>query len=355
MSVDIGSSIGSAMKQASSVTSNAVSKASSMFTGGLQENIALVDSTAKNGLASLNAFKDSQMGALDGFIKKVSSGALNISELTGFIDIRNGFKIDYMGLGKRLGEAAGFPIDSVLNMTTDIKRQAMDLLDAYTNKNYMGLLNSLGINIDMMDGSYEIASLLSDVINRYSAEDDKFSQVVDRAAEVSFLNTMIQYTVSAGMWEGIDTLLAQYTVKQDGLTALADSTQYAIANGDVYTIRACIDRVSAVKVKALNQNAIIDIMRNFRFKSEVTNDQYADYRTRLIDVLNLLEPGWDVRTFGKVTARRLEPFTSCSQDVVKLLQYDTRYCDQVLMAKLYPAQEKMDLLKGSYPNLAIVQ
>lgn len=355
MAVDINNSIGSAMKQASSITSNAVSKASSMFTSGLKEDIALVDSTAKSGIASLNAFKDSQLGALDGFIKKVSSGALNVKELSSFIDIRNGFKVDYQGLGKRLGEAAGFPIDSVLNMSTDIKNQAMSLLDAYTNKNYMGLLNSLGIEIDTLDGSYEMASMLSDVMNRYAGDDDKFNQIIDRAAEVSFLNVMLQYAVSAGMWEGIDVLLAQYTIKQDGLDSLANSTQYAIANGDVYTIRACIDRVGAIKVKALNQNAIIDIMRNFRFKAGLTNDQYPNYRTRLIDILNLLEPGWDTRTFGQITARRLEPFTSCSVDVVTLLQYDERYCDQVLMAKLYPAQNLMDLLKANYPTLAIIQ
>lgn len=355
MAVDINNSIGPALKQAGSVTTGAVSKATSMFTGGLKEDIALVDSTAKSGIASLNAFKDDQISSLNGFIKKISSGALSISELSSFIDIRNGFKIDYAGLGKRLGEAAGFPIDSVMNMSTQIKQQAMDLLDAYQNKNYLGLLNSLGINIDSMDGSYEITSMLTDVINRYSAEDSEFSKVVDRTSEVAFLNVMLQYTVSAGLWEGIDTLLGQYTVKQDGLDSLASSTVYAINNGDVYTVRACIDRVGVAKVKALNPTIVVDLLRNFRFKSDTTNDQYPNYRTRLIDILNMVEPGWDTVTFGTLVAKKLAPFTQCSQDTTTLLQYDSRYREQVLMAKLYPEQNLIDLLKSNYTNLAVVQ
>ena len=354
MAVDISNSIGPALKQAGSVTAGAVNKATSMFTGGLKEDLALVDSTAKNGIASLNAFKDDQIGALNGFIKKISSGALSISELTSFIDIRNGFKIDYAGLGKRLGEAAGFPIDSVLNMTNDIKQQAMNLLDAYQNKNYLGLLNSLGINIDSMDGSYELTSMLTDVINRYSNEDSEFSKVVDRTAETAFLNVMLQYTVSAGLWEGIDTLLGQYTVKQDGLDALASSAVYAVNNGDVYTLRACVDRVGVAKIKAMNPDVIVELLRNFRFKSDATNDQYPNYRTRLLDLLNMLEPGWDTVKFGNITAKKLAPFTQCSTDVTTLLQYDVRYREQVLMAKLYPQQDKIDLLKTNYPNLAVV-
>lgn len=355
MAVDISNSISSAMKQAGSLSTNAVSKATSMFTGGLQENLALVDSAAKSGVASLNAFKDSQINALNGFIKKVSGGALSISELTSYIDIRNGFKIDYAGLGKRLGEAAGFPIDSVMNMTNDIKQQAMNLLDAYQNKNYLGILNSLGIEIGTMDGSYELTSMLTDLLSRYSAEDSEFSSYVDRTAQVAFLNVMLQYTVSAGLWEGIDTLLAQYTVKEDGLSALANSASYAVNNGDVYTLRAIVDRVGVARVKALNPTVVASLLQNFRFKANTTSDQYPDYRTRLIGLLNLLEPGWDTKKFGSITAKKLEPFVTCSTDVVTLLQYDTRYREQVLVAKLYPKADLMDLLKANYTNLAIVQ
>lgn len=355
MAVDIGSSIGSALKTAGSVSQNAVSKASSMFTSGLKEDVALVTTSAKSGIKTLNSFKDSMIGSMDGFIKKVSGGALNIKELSSYIDIRGGFKIDYMGLGKRLGDAAGFPITSVLNMSEDIKRQAMELLDAYQNKNYLGLLNSLGINFDMLDdGSYEMVSMLTDVINRYSAEDSKFSQIVDRTAEVAFLNVMLQYTVSAGLWEGIDTLLAQYTVKQDGINALANSAVYAIQNGDVYTVRAIMDRVGANTVRAMNQNVVSEMLRNFRFKTGVSDAQYPDYRTRLMYILDTLDPGWSKVTFGGVVANRLEPFTQCSTDAVTLLQYDPEYRDQVLMAKLYPSQNKMDLLKSNYPNLAVL-
>jgi hypothetical protein len=354
MAVDIGSSIGSALKQASSLTTNAVSKATSMFTGGLSEDIALVDSTAKSGIASLNTFKDNQVNALNGFIKKVSGGSLSISELSSFIDVRNGFKVDYMSLGKRLGEAAGFPINSVLNMSTQIQQEAMNLLDAYQSKNYLGMLNALGINI-ATDGSYEITSMLTDLINRYSDSDSEFSSVVDRTAQVAFLNVMLQYTVSSGLWEGIDTLLAQYTNKQDGLTALGNCASYAIANGDIYTLQAIVDRVGAPQVKALNANVVVDMLRNFRFRTGVTTSDYPNYRGRLAGVLDGLEPNWDKVNFGGVVANKLEPFTACSPDVTTLLQYEPRFRDQVLMAKLYGSQNVIDLLRSNYPNLAIVQ
>lgn len=354
MAVNIENSIGPALKQAGTVSTGAVSKATSMFTAGLKEDVALVSTTTKKGIATLNAFKDDQISSVNNFIKKISGGSLTISELSSYIDIRNGFKVDYMGLGKRLGEAAGFPIDSVLNLSNEIKQQAMDLLDAYQNKNYLGLLNAAGIQIDSMDGSYEMVSMLTDVINRYSATDSDFNAIVDRTAQTAFLNVMLQYTVSSGLWEGIDTLLNQYTVKQDGLDALAASTVYAVNNGDVYTVRACIDRVGVAKVKALNSELVTELLRNFRFKSETTNDEYPNYRTRLLDILNMVEPGWDVVQFGSVTAKRLAPFTQCSTDVTTLLQYDPQYRDQVLMAKAYPEQAKLDLLKTNYPNLALL-
>lgn len=355
MAVDIGSSIGSAIKSASAVTSSAVSKTSSMFTTGLKDDVALVDNTAKSGLLALNTFKDNQVNALNGFIKKISGGAITIGEMSSFIDIRNGFKVDYLGLGKRLGTAAGFPIDTVMNMTSDIKQKAMDLLDAYSNKSLTGVFNALGIEIGLNDATYELTSMLTDVISRYSAEDSVFNDVVDRAAETSFLTVMLEYTVSAGLWEGIDTLLNQYTVKSDGIDALANSAALAISNGDVYTIRAVIDRVTPNRVLALNPTAIVEILRNFRFKSDTTNDQYPDYQTRLIDILNMLQPGWDKTTFGTVVARKLEPFTQASADATTLLQYDVRYRDQVLMAKQYPSVNLIDLLKLNYPTLAIIQ
>ncbi|AHI60310.1 hypothetical protein RAY_160 [Erwinia phage vB_EamM_RAY] len=353
--VDIGQSIQNSIKAAGSVTTNAVNKVQSTFVGGVKEDLALIDAKAKSAVQTLNSFKDTQIGAIDGFIKKVSGGALSISELSSIIDVRNGISIDYQRLYRRLGDAAGFPMDSIIGMTADLKMEVANLLDAYSSKNYTYLLNKAGVKIGVNDSSYQAAQLIAGVISKMSKSDSDFNTMVDEAAQLALLNVMVRNAVQVGLWSGIDTLLGQYTDKAAGITNLATCAQISIRGGDVFTTKYIIDTVGIARVTALNTDFLTDMLRYFKFKSDVTADQYANYLATLTYCLQQAEADWAYMQFGTVRALRLKPFTNASTDAITLFQHTDEYRQHVMIARTYPPRDLMDLLKQNYPYMAVVQ
>lgn len=353
--VDIGSSIQNSIKSAGAITTNAVNKASSTFVGGIKENLALIDDKTKSAVQTLNSYKDTAIGSVDGFIKKVSNGALSISELSSIIDVRNGINIDYQRLYRRLGDAAGFPMDSIIGMTNDIKTEVANVLDAYSNKNYTYLLNAAGIKINVNDASYKAMQLISGVISKYSASDSDFNYIVDEAAQIAFLNVMVRNAVQVGLYSGIDTLLNQYTIKSEGIKNLANCASISIRTGDVWTTKYIVDKVGIGTVVALNTDFLTDMLRFFKFKSDATPAVYPDYLNTLIYSLNLADPDWAFKNFGTVRALNLKPFTMASTDAITLFSNTDTYRQHVMIAKTYPSKDKMDLLTQMYPQLAVVQ
>ncbi|QZA70941.1 hypothetical protein AH06_168 [Erwinia phage AH06] len=353
--VDIGQSISNSIKSANSVTQNAVNKVQSTFVGGIKEDLALVDAKTKSAVQTLNSYKDTAIGAVDGFIKKVSNGALSISELSSIIDVRNGITVDYNRLYRRLGDAAGFPMDSIIGMTAEIKLEVANVLDAYSSKNYTYLLNKAGIKIGVNDASYQAMQLISSVISKMSDSDSDFSNIVDEAAQLALLNVMVRNAVQVGLWSGIDTLLAQYTDKAAGITNLANCAQIAIRAGDVYTTKYIVDTVGIARVTALNTDFLSDMLRYFKFKSDVTTSQYADYLNTMVYSLQQADSDWAYIQFGTVRALRLKPFTQASTDAITLFENTDEYRQHVMIARTYPSKDLMDLLKQSYPNMALVQ
>lgn len=350
---NIGGSISDTVKEASSISSGAISKVTSVFGNTVKEDLALIDSTAKNGIKSLNAFKDTQLGKLDSFIKSVTGNIVSMKDLNQLIDVRNGFKVNYDELTKRLSDAAGFPLDSIVGMTNDIKRQAADLLDAYSSGNVTRMLNAAGIKFKVNDGSYQMMSMLSNVISRMSEQDSDFKHIVDETAQMAFLNTMLQYTVAAGLWQGIDEILNKYTIKEEGIRALGGFSTIAVTKGDVYTLQAIVDRCGIAVVRAKNQDLPVKLMRYFAMSTGTKDTEYADYKVRLLGILNAADPEWDSTMFGPVKAMNLAPFTRASQDAIKLLRYDDKYRDYVLIAKSYLPKSLVSLIKENYPKVAI--
>jgi hypothetical protein len=353
--VDIGSSIQSSIKSASSITANAVNKTTSAFVGGIKENLALVDDKTKAAVQTLNSYKDTAIGSVDGFIKKVSGGALSISELSSIIDVRNGISVDYTRLYRRLGDAAGFPMDSIIGMTADIKLEVANVLDAYSNKNYTYLLNAAGIKINVNDSSYKAMQLISGVISKYADSDSAFNNIVDESAQIAFLNVMVRNAVQVGLYSGIDTLLAQYTIPSEGIKNLASCASISIRSGDIWTTRYIVDKVGIGTVVAQNTDFLSDMLRFFKFKSDATPAQYPEYLSVLTYSLALADANWAFTQFGTLRAMNLKPFTSASTDAITLFENTDLYRQHVMIAKTYPSKDKMDLLTQMYPQLAIVQ
>lgn len=353
--VDIGNSIQSSIKSAGSITTNAVSKATSTFVGGIKENLALIDDSTKSAVQTLNSYKDTAIGSVDGFIKKVSGGALSIQELSSIIDVRNGVSIDYQRLYRRLGDAAGFPMDSIMGMTNDLKIEVANVLDAYSNKNYTYLLNAAGIKINVNDASYKAMQLISGVISKYADSDSQFNKIVDEAAQIAFLNVMVRNAVQVGLYSGIDTLLAQYTIPAEGLKNLANCASVSIRTGDVWTTKYIVDKVGIGTVVSLNTDFLSDMLRFFKFKSDATPAVYQSYLDTLVYSLNLADPNWAFKQFGSLTALNLKPFTNASTDAITLFSNTDKYRQHVMIARTYPSRDKIELLTQMYPRLALVK
>lgn len=354
MATNINSTINGTMQTANATTTSALSKVNSVFSTSVKENLSVVQATAKDGITALNSFKDEQLGTLNTFIKSVTGNAITMKDLSSIIDVRNGIKIDYDALSKRLSDAAGFPLNSIQGMTRDIQRETENLLDAYSSGNVTRMLNAAGLTFRVNDGSQQLVSMLSDVLSRTSKSDSKFNEVVDESAQLAFLNTMLKYTVTAGLWEGIDDLLEQYTIPEEGIRSLGNYSTIAVKNGDVYTLQAIMDRCGISAITAVNTNLHADLLRYFEFSSDVVETEYPDYRTRMLNVLDAANPTWEKKLFNTLDTLNLTAFTQASDDTIELLGTVDRFRTHILLGPEYPKRALMTLIRNFYPNVAIL-
>lgn len=354
MAVDIGKSISSAMATAQAATTSAVSKVNSVFSTTVKENLSVVKATAKDGITALNSYKDTAMGGLNTFIKTVTGNMLTMKDLTKIIDVRNGFKINQAELTKRLSDAAGFPLNSIVGMTKDIENEINNLLDAYSKGNVTRMLNAVGVKFKVNDGTSQMVSMLSSVLSRISNTDSQFRRVVDEAAQLAFLNTMLKYTVTAGLWEGIDDLLAKYTLPGEGIRALGTFSTIAVKKGDVYTLQAIMDRCGISAITAVNTNLHADLLKNFKFTSDAVASDYPDYRLRMLNVLDAANPTWELTDFNDISTLNLVPFTTASKNALTLLKGQDRFLIQCMIAPSYTKKPLMTLVRDFYPGTAIL-
>lgn len=351
---NISNSISSAMQTAQSATQSAVSKVNSVFSTNVKENLSIVKATAKDGITALNSYKDTALGGLSSFIKTVTGNTLTMKDLTKIIDIRNGFKVNQAELAKRLSNSIGFPLNSVVGMSNDIQREVENLLDAYSKGNVTRMLNAAGIKFKVNDGSSQMMSMLSSVLSRISSTDSQFRQIVDEGAQLAFLNTMLKYTVTAGLWEGIDELLAKYTIPSEGIRALGTFSTIAVKKGDVYTLQAIMDRCGISAITAVNTNLHTDLLKNFKFTSDTAEKEYPDYRLRMLNVLDAAKPNWELIAFNDLNTLNLIPFTTASKNALTLLKKQPRFMVQCMIAPTYTKKPLMTLVKDFYPGTAIL-
>lgn len=351
---NIGNSISSAMTTAQAATTSAVSKVNSVFSTNIKENLSVVKATAKDGITALNSYKDTALGGLGSFIKTVTGNALTMKDLTSIIDVRNGFKINQAELATRLSKSVGFPLSSVVGMTNDIQKEVTNLLDAYSKGNVTRMLNAAGVKFKVNDGSSQMVSMLSSVLSRISSTDSQFRQIVDEAAQLAFLNTMLKYTVTAGLWEGIDELLAKYTIPSEGIRALGTFSVIAVKKGDVYTLQAIMDRCGIAAITAVNTNLPTDLLKNFKFTSDTVESEYPDYRLRMLNVLDAANPTWEIAAFNDMDTINLVPFTTASKNALTLLKSQPRFMIQCMIAPSYTKKPLMTLVKDFYPGTAIL-
>lgn len=354
MAVDIGSNISSALATSKAATSSAVSKVSSVFSTDVKENLSVVKATAKDGITALNSYKDTALGGLSSFISAVTGNSLTMKDLTKIIDVRNGVKINQAELTKRLSNAAGFPLNSVVGMTKDIEREVNNLLDAYSKGNVTRMLNAAGVKFKVNDGSSQMVSMLSSVLGRISGTDSKFRRIVDESAQLAFLNTMMKYTVTAGLWEGIDDLLAKYTISEEGIRVLGTFSTIAVKKGDVYTLQAIMDRCGISAITAVNTNLHTDLLKNFKFTSDTIESEYPDYRLRMLNVLDAANPTWETTYFNDIGSMNLIPFTTASKNALTLLKGQDRFRIQCMIAPSYTKKPLMTLVRDFYPGTALL-
>jgi len=354
--VDIGNNINKVVSASQSGSVNAVNKTSSLFVSGVQENLTLVDTKAKTSLAAMNNYKDQAIGNVDGFIKKVTNNVLSISALSSIVDVRNGNAINYDALYKRIGDATGFPLSSIVGLGDSLKKEAAQLADDISNKKWRDVLNAAGIKLPLNDPTWQLVQLVTSITNKVAATtpNSTTSALIDAPAQKAGWDTMLMQLVSAGAFSSIDELLAKYTVASDGINALASYAYLAIKGGDVYTLEYIINKVGIAPLVALNTDWTASILRYFKFKSGTQTSEYGELLTKLLFCLNAANANWAVFTFGPFQAVNLLPFASASANAKTLLEYTELYRTPVAIAGLFASRTKMAMIQQYYPKVAIL-
>ena len=247
-----------------------------------------------------------------------------------------------------------------------IKPQLKTLTGSLTDT----LVNAYNTNSALMKGVSDVSVKLGGAIQTFSGvAADEMKGLLSLAetqlagvAEIELVDLTLQSLVTS-------SLLTDLTNK--GLTEIATSVINGIGNPDVAKrslldalegfvdkgmlplVDLVIDRVGANTTLSERPALVSDILKGYRLPTNMGPSQYLAEETRLLNLLNKIDPQWSVLKRNIDWVSDLTPFVSASVDAITLFTHGTRFKTEALIAKEYGVKNQKQLVRSFYPRIGI--
>lgn len=135
--------------------------------------------------------------------------------------------------------------------------------------------------------------------------------------------------------------------------SLMDSLGGFVDKGMLPLVDLVIDRVGANTVLSERPTLVSDILKGYRLPTNLGPSQYLTEETRLLNLLNKIDPQWSVLKRNIEWVSDLTPFVLASKDAITLFTHGSRYKTEALIAKDYGVKNQKQLVRSFYPRIGI--
>ena len=209
---------------------------------------------------------------------------------------------------------------------------------------FQGIMNGLEVI-----GRTELASPLGKLVNGF----------IDITATSAFLGSLAREAVKLGNQPLVKEVMKYFKDKRHGKKHLNAAMYGAAVASDMANMDYILEYVGSDETRSNNPILIRWILQHYSLDGLYRADKIDEYRDRLINLLNKVDPEWyyEMRDGEKVT--KLEPFLWATHDAIKLFLHQPANGDktydfqtEIMIAKAYPVQDIKQMIMRQYSEIA---
>jgi len=195
--------------------------------------------------------------------------------------------------------------------------------------------------------SKDIVGLMSKVLGN-----NELASVLDLESKFVVLRKVLDKAVFLGVPELYDKFFAHFD-KPDERRAFANSAiDSAIRNPNIDLLNLILDSIGSSALLSRFPNAISIILRNYRYPRGLGSATLLE-ATKLIALLERIDPYWLQYKRNGVWVSNLEPLTYASIESMALLKFIPTVRTEWLIAKSYPSSTVLGVYRRAYPKAGI--
>lgn len=250
----------------------------------------------------------------------------------------------------RLLGALGLPENTISN---DLSKNAVnlsgqDLRKQLTNQILFKNATTLIDAATNIESTKDVVKLLNSVVT-----DGEIATFFDSASKFAILGDVLTQASRLGIPDVIDSVLDNLADDKQKQKLLVDNLYMFVQQGDLDNIQKVLDECGRSKLLARMPNIVNQILKMYRFGNKVTVADYPSLTTKLVNLLNGLNPNWTQYNRAGDVIGNLEPFTEASPDSLTLLKNTNTYRLAAMIGPTYRSINVMDELKRQYPLAAL--
>lgn len=199
---------------------------------------------------------------------------------------------------------------------------------------------------------YKNASDVTNAIQRFLGNKDVINQF-DLGAEAVMVGELLNQAVRAGIPSAVDVLVRNASSPEQRRYIITRNIAPILFSGDVATMEASISHVSPSVIASLRPNFAQDFLGNFRMPFGTTRDSYLSYKTRILALLNSINPNWPYGQRGGEKMLSLIPFSKMSQDATLVFAMSDEFSVQSMIAGKFLSRPVATMVREQYPYFPV--
>lgn len=261
----------------------------------------------------------------------------------------------------RIERALGISLSSIPAFAADV---ASNIAIAYKDKlqsaTLPGLVNAAGEVLRIAkSGESDKAAQLARTASRFFNAPE-LAEFVDERSQLAISITMLDAALNLGAIDIVDKIIERHEEQPAIKQAMMENVPLTIIRSDLITLNKIMDTIGVTGVLKAAPDAIVEILRFYRFETNYDVSKFPEYRELLISTLLRIDPNWD--TIGDRT--NLGPFITASDHSKQLLSlpsptttdatlFDDTYIRACRTAEHYRIQTPAIIARDMYPFLVL--
>lgn len=305
-------------------------------------NVPTLNLKTLKGLSKINSIIKDVKGNIDSFLDRIQNNVLGGRSIQSILSLPAEFKKDAFGTFEKLvGGNQMFGTD-IAKMVRDGKMLYEDGMKTYKmvkNGDWKSL-DGIAKTLTAIGGT-ELGKLASGILD-LQAVGTMLGEIVKSAAEL-------------GNHELIKEVSALFKSSKHRNSAMNTVVYTAALKGDTQTLEAIIKVLGGIETNRNNPKTIQYLLNAYRLDPFYSPDKNKEYRDRLFNLLNQLDPNWYYEMINGVKVTKLEPFQYMSNDCLSLFKYfepnEDDLLTEAMIAKEYKAVDIKQLTMAFYNDI----